>query len=81
MMYYDKEYNEQFYNELLDNGYVKHHDALDVGYCSRNKDYSYQKYDGRFGVGYKFHRANADNPVQGNSRKYHWITYIIKVTK
>lgn len=70
--------NEKKYWEARENGYEIHHDAMAQGYVSLEKDYMMEEYHGRFGDGYKMHRANANHPVQGNSRKYHWITYIIK---
>lgn len=70
---------KKFYEEILENEeYYTHHWAMATGYISQEKDCTYEKYNGKFGEGFKFHHANVSFPVQGQSRKYHWIEYIIK---
>nr|CAI9750019.1 hypothetical protein QQAWYXWE_QQAWYXWE_CDS_0010 [Microvirus sp.] len=70
---------KKFYEEILESGeYYIHHQAMAIGYMSKEKDYKCEEYYGKFGKGFKIHRANANFPVRGKSRRYHWVEYIIK---
>lgn len=70
---------KEIYEKFLDDKeYYIHHWAMATGYVSKKKDYTYEKYNGRFGEGFVFHHANLSFPIQGKSKKYHWIEYIIK---
>lgn len=70
---------KKFYEEILESKeYYTHHWAMAPEYISKEKDYTYEKYSGRFGEGFKFHHANVNFPIPGKSKKYHWIEYIIK---